>query len=293
MDTLHYHPEKNWINDPNGLVFFNGLFHIYYQHNPYGNNWGNISWGHAVTKDFITYNEENLALKCDMEYDKDGCFSGNSIVIDDVLYVYYTSVCNGRQTQSVAHSKDGYNFIKYDKNPIIATPFEARDPYVFMYKKELYMLLGAQNKVMLFKGKNPFEFEYISDLIVANEFIECPNLVDLGHTFLFKFSSMKTRTDRFFIGDFDGLKFTAKEEVNLNLPDNYYASQIFNYKKDNIIIGWIFNKDYKTDKPYNGCLSVPRIIEFKDKKVITRPYPTLEKFMDNNRLIDAELEEKF
>ena len=129
----HYHPKKNWINDPNGLCFFNGLFHIYYQYNPSSNSWGNICWGHATTKDFINYKEEKVALFNDMKYDKVGCYSGNSIVINDTLYVYYTSVENDKQTQSVAYSKDGYKFIKYENNPIIDTGYEARDPFVFMY----------------------------------------------------------------------------------------------------------------------------------------------------------------
>ena len=256
----HYHPAKNWMNDPNGLTYFNNLFHIYYQYNPKGINWGNIAWGHATTKDFISYKEETIALKPDKEYDKDGCFSGNSIVIDGTLYVYYTSVSNGMQTQSVAYSIDGYNFIKYDKNPIIDTHFETRDPYVFKYNDELYMLIGTQNKVLLYKGSSPFDFEYYSDLLVTDEFIECPNLVNLGNKYLFKYSSMIDRKDHFYIGSFNGKNFIKEKEVKINLPNNYYASQMFMYNNQVILIGWIFNDNYKTDKEYNGVLSIPRII---------------------------------
>lgn len=269
---MNYHPKKNWINDPNGLIYFNEQFHIYYQYNPLGNSWGNICWGHVTTKDFISYKEEEIALKNDMDYDKDGCYSGNSIIIDDTLYVYYTSVKNNKQTQSIAYSKDGYKFIKYDKNPIIDTNFEARDPYVFKYNDELCMIIGTDKRVLLYKGKNPFEFNYISDLINTNEFIECPNLIKLGDKYLFKYSSMIDRKDHFEIGSFNGLKFIKEKKVELNLPRNFYASQLFNYDNKVLLIGWIFNDNYKTDKEYNGELTEPLIVEYNDNKIILKPF---------------------
>ena len=290
---LHYHPKKNWINDPNGLCYFNNKFHIYYQYNPKANKWGNICWGHATTIDFINYNEESVALENNSQYDVDGCYSGNAIVIDDTLYIYYTSVKGEKQTQSVAYSKDGYNFIKYDKNPIIDTNFEARDPYVFLYNNKLYMILGTQNRVLLYKAKNPFEFEYISDLINTNEFIECPNLINLGDKYLFKYSSMVDRLDHFFIGSFDGLKFVKEKEVFINLPKNYYASQIFKYNNDYIIMGWIYNDNYETIKEYNGILSIPRIIYYENNTIKTKPFNSLEKYLNDNKIIDDDITEEF
>ena len=286
----HYHPKKNWINDPNGLCFFNGLFHIYYQYNPNSNSWGNICWGHATTKDFINYKEEEIALFNDKKYDKDGCFSGNSIVINDTLYIYYTSVENNKQTQSVAYSKDGYKFIKYDNNPIIDTTFEARDPFVFMYNNEIYMILGTERRVLLYKGDTPFKFNYISDLATFDEFIECPNLINLGSKFLFKYSSMGDRLDHFIIGDFDGLHFIKEKEVYIKLPKNYYAGQVFSYDNINILIGWIHNDNYKSNKEYNGVLSIPRILEYKNNTLITKPYICN---ISDKTIIDNDIVEEF
>ena len=288
MDYIyHYHPKENWINDPNGLCYFKGMYHIYYQYNPKGNEWGNISWGHATTIDFVKYKEEEVAINNDAPYDIDGCFSGNSVVINDMLYIYYTSVKDNKQTQSVAYSKEGYNFIKYDKNPIIDTNFEARDPYVFMYNNELYMILGTLNKVLLFKGKNPFEFEYVSNLIELDEFIECPNIIRIGDKFLFKYSSMIDRKDHFYLGMFDGLKFIIEKEVLINLPKNYYASQMFKHDNDIILIGWIFNDNYKSDKQYNGVLSIPRLLYLEANNVKT-------KFIcsKNKKIIDLDITEE-
>lgn len=290
---FHYHPAKNWMNDPNGLTYFNNKFHIYYQYNPLGNSWGNIVWGHAITSDFINYKEEIIALNTDQDYDKDGCFSGNSIIIDDTLYIYYTSVKKNKQTQSVAYSKDGFKFVKYDKNPIIDTGFEARDPFVFLYNSELYMLIGTDKKALLYKGSNPFEFNYVSDLININEFIECPNLIKINDKYLFKYSSMIDRKDHFYLGSFDGLHFIKEKEVILNLPKNYYASQMFKYNDMVILIGWIFNDNYKTDKAYNGVLSIPRIIYLENELVKTKPFKTLEKYLENNIIIDNDIVEEF
>ncbi|MCR5307506.1 MAG: glycoside hydrolase family 32 protein [bacterium] len=294
MDYLfHYHPKLNWINDPNGLCYFNNKFHIYYQYNPKGNSWGNICWGHATTIDFLNYTEENIALYNDTPYDKDGCYSGNSIIIDNVLYIYYTSVLNNKQTQSVAYSSDGYKFIKYDKNPIIDTIEEARDPYVFIFNNELYMIIGANKKVLLYKAKTPFEFEYVSNLIDMDEFIECPNLINLGDKYLLKYSSMVDRLDHFIIGSFDGIRFIKEKEVSLKLPKNYYASQIFKHNNEYIIIGWIHNDNYKTDKLFNGYLSIPRIIYYENNTLKTKPYKTLEKYFKSNKLIDNDITEEY
>lgn len=290
---FHYHPSINWINDPNGLCYFNGLFHIYYQYNPKGNNWGNICWGHAVTKDFLTYKEEAIALKTDKDYDKDGCYSGSSIIIDDVLYIYYTSVKDNKQTQSVAFSLDGYKFVKYDLNPIINTPFEARDPYVFRYNDEMYLIIGADKKVLLYKAITPFEFMLVGNLFESDEFMECPNLVKIGNKYLFKFSSMIDRKDHFYIGSFDGAKFIKEKEADLNLPKNYYASQMFNYNNDTILIGWMFNDNYKTDKVYNGLLSIPRLVKYENDKVYTEPYHTLKDNLKDNKIIDLDIIEEF
>ncbi|MBO7085588.1 MAG: glycoside hydrolase family 32 protein [Bacilli bacterium] len=290
---LHYHPAKNWINDPNGLCFFNGQFHIYYQYNPKGTKWGNICWGHCTTTNFINYKEENMALLNDTPYDCEGVFSGNGIVIDKTLYVYYTSIAPAHPTQSVAKSKDGYNFEKYQGNPIIDTHSEARDPFVFYYNDELYMIIGTQDKVLLYKGVDPFHFNYLSDLINGNEFYECPNLVKIGDKYLFKYSSMIDRCDHFNLGSFDGAKFIKEKEVKLPLPKNYYAAQIFNHEGKLIMIGWIANPDYDGMLPFNGLLSIPRELYLENGDLKSKPLEAFEKYLVGNKIIDNDIIEEF
>ena len=123
----HYRPKHGWINDPNGLVYFKGYYHIFYQHAPdYEVPWQQpMHWGHARTKDFLTFEELPVALYPDTPYDADGCWSGTAIVKDDTLYLLYASVLKDEwgkhscQTVSVAYSKDGIHFEKHAGNPVI------------------------------------------------------------------------------------------------------------------------------------------------------------------------------
>ena len=289
---FHYHTKKNWINDPNGLCYFNGEFHIYYQYNPKGKRWGNICWGHATTKDFIKYEEHEVAITNDMPYDYDGVFSGNSIVIDDTIYAYYTSVKAYKQTQSVATSKDGYHFTKCENNPIIDTHFEARDPYVFKDNDNLYMLLGTQDKILLFKANNPFDFEYVGVLVETEDFAECPNIVKIEDKYLLKYSSTLDRKDHFFLGNFINNKFEKEKEVFLPLPDNYYASQMFIHDGKVILIGWLI-EDAQEGKEYTGLLSIPRIVYFENGVIKTKPVDEFEKHMFINTIVDNDIVEMF
>lgn len=123
----HYRPKKGWVNDPNGLVYFNGYYHVFYQHAPdFEIPWQQpMHWGNARTKDFLHWEELPVALYPDREYDNDGCFSGTAIVKDDTLYLFYASIFKPApteksvQTVSVAYSRDGVHFEKYAGNPVI------------------------------------------------------------------------------------------------------------------------------------------------------------------------------
>ena len=119
----HYRPSKGWVNDPNGLVYFQGYYHVFYQHAPDFEipRQQPMHWGHARTKDFLTWEELPIALYPDREYDNNGCWSGTAIIKDDVLYLFYASVRGEEkiQTVSVAYSKDGIHFEKYEGNPVI------------------------------------------------------------------------------------------------------------------------------------------------------------------------------
>ena len=136
---VHFTPAKNWMNDPNGLVFYEGVYHLFYQYNPRGNDWGNMSWGHATSLDLMHWTEQPVALTRDELGD---IFSGSAVIDKDntagfganAMVALYTSA-DAKQQQSLAYSIDGgKNFTRYAGNPVIPNDDDnLRDPKVFWH----------------------------------------------------------------------------------------------------------------------------------------------------------------
>ena len=100
---LHFTAPYHWINDPNGLIYYQGYYHIFYQHFPYASKWGTMHWGHAITKDFIHYQHLPIALYPSKHYDRNGCFSGSAIEKDNKLYLYYTAIQYTKENPEYFH----------------------------------------------------------------------------------------------------------------------------------------------------------------------------------------------
>lgn len=149
----HFMPECGWMNDPNGLVFFKGKYHLFYQHYPYGPYWSAMHWGHAVSTDLLHWEYLPIALAPSEPYDdyqKGGIYSGGAVVGDDgKLYLFYTGtlVKEGKviKSQCVAFSEDGVNFEKFIGNPVVPpTDLVESDPKVWKYKDKWYMIVGGE-----------------------------------------------------------------------------------------------------------------------------------------------------
>lgn len=282
----HFEPEYGWINDPNGLIYFKGKYHAFFQHNPKEPKWGPMHWGHAVSDDLIHWQELPIALKPDMDYENDGgCFSGSAVEKDGIMYLFYTSVSDKYgQTQSVAMSEDGVNFRKYDGNPIIPeSPCDGskdfRDPKVTVIDGKYYMVIGSGKdgigKVLLYKSENLLNWEYIDVLYENRAFgkvFECPDFFKIGDNYVLMFSKMITDINKtqFIIGDFDGERFYPKSFQSPENGPQFYAPQTF--EDDNgrrILIGWFYNWEKKPDPKLNfaGALTVPREVKIVDGKI--------------------------
>lgn len=181
--TYHAMSRYNWANDPNGVIWYNGQFHLFYQHNPYASNWGPMHWGHQVTTDFIKWEHLPVALAPDKTYDKDlGAFSGSAIEKDGKLYLMYTAVSNGLQQQAIAYSEDGgLTFQKDRNNPVItvldlpsnANSSDFRDPKVFKHNDTYYVVIGGKTngvgQLLLYKSTDLIYFEYVGELLNNNQ----------------------------------------------------------------------------------------------------------------------------
>lgn len=207
--SYHLAAPAYWMNDPNGLVYFKGEYHLFYQHNPYSPKWGKIHWGHAVSSDMIHWKHKPVALAPSENYDKDGIWSGSAIVEDDTLYLLYTGHTENKvnektvihQTQNLAMSKDGINFGKSANNPVIKmaphysylefSSKDFRDPYVWKQSDRYYALVGTQYEktkdgaVLLFKSKDLRNWVFINITAIGSKgemghMWECPNLIHIG-----------------------------------------------------------------------------------------------------------------
>src|SRR5699024_574045 len=178
----HYHfmPETGWINDPNGLIYYKGRYHYFYQFNPYYGHWDYMHWGHAVSKDLVHWEYLPVALAPSEEYDdhiRGGCFSGSAIEHDAKLFLMYTGTFNHgsgyEQKQCIAYSEDGIHFTKYEGNPVIYPPEGVpsdlfRDPKVWKHDGIYYMVCGAsRNKkaqALLYRSKDMIHWEFFNVL---------------------------------------------------------------------------------------------------------------------------------
>ncbi|UUL75456.1 glycoside hydrolase family 32 protein [Pseudarthrobacter sp. Fe7] len=203
--AIHFTARNTWLNDPNGLVFHDGLYHLFFQNNPFGSAWGNMSWGHATSRDLMHWTEHRVAIACDEAED---IFSG-SVVVDrgntsgfgttaaPALVAIYTSAYkaaseyNGTQAQSLAYSTDaGMTWRRYDENPVLTRDSaHFRDPKVFRYQGEqgacwVMVAVEAQHqKVVLYRSEDLKSWDFLSEFGPANADAgewECPDLFPLS-----------------------------------------------------------------------------------------------------------------
>ena len=293
----HFKTAKGWVNDPNGLVYYKGYYHVFYQHAPaYEVPWKQpMHWGHARTKDFIDYEELPVALYPDKEYDNNGCWSGTAIVKDDVLYLFYASVRSAEkiQTVSIAYSTDGINFKKYEENPVIRSyPAEGgpdfRDPAVCLVDGKYYLVMATGHqqtkkaRLLLYESEDLLSWKYSSVMSEWDNcmYAECPSLCKAGEKYLLASSVCPHGAKHYFsvkYGSFVGGEFVEEIYAEVDKGPDQYAGQVFvDGKGRNILMSWVSGWRYKgyADKDV-GCLSVPKEVKLVDGKVYIYPIEEL------------------
>ena len=300
--AFHHTPLYGWMNDPNGMFYKDGVWHLYYQYNPYGSKWQNMTWGHSTSKDLIHWdNAHPLALVPDA---LGSIFSGSSVVDhnntagfgQDAIIAMYTSA-GTNQLQSLAYSVDnGETFTKFPGNPIVTTDSEARDPNIFWHEptqKWILTLAHALDKEMLiYSSPNLIDWTYESSFGkgegAQGGVWECPDLFELPvpGTDTSKWvlicninpgGPFGGSAAQYFIGDFDGHKFTADMDQAGVVPTkwmdygkDHYATVSWNNAPDNrrTVIGWMSNWQYAAEAPtlqYRSANTLPRDLSlFRD-----------------------------
>ncbi len=264
---VHYTPAKNWVNDPNGLVYLDGEYHLFYQYNPEGNVWGHMSWGHAVSTDLQNWEELQVALPEIINSDGtiEGIFSGSAVVDslntsgffepgfkNGLLAIYTANVTKGEeqigQNQGIAYSSDkGHTWTYYDQNPVLDIGLkDFRDPNVFRYKGKWKMVVSVplEFKVQIYESDNLKSWSLLSEFGKMGDTAkiwECPSLfpVPVENSTDQKWVMMVSSAGedirftgmQYFVGDFDGKTFTADKQEGVKRIDygkDFYAAIPFN-----------------------------------------------------------------
>lgn len=315
--VYHHTPAYGWMNDPNGMFYKDGVYHLYFQHNPYGSTWGNMTWGHSTTTDLVNWNYEGLAIKPDawgavfsgsavVDYDNTAGFGKNAVV------AFYTSAKSSpwgdTQSQSMAYSLDnGKTFVKYAYNPIVtSSKRDFRDPKVFWYApdKHWVMILAGGQEMDIYSSKNLKDWKYESSFGAKQGahggVWECPDLVELpvegtkekkwvlicninpGGPF-------GGNAAQYFVGTFDGKKFVNESPTQTKWMDwgkDHYATVTFSNAPGGrcIALGWMSNWQYQTVLPtlqYRGSNTIARDLTLyrQDGELLLRctPSPEIEK----------------
>ena len=274
----HHSPAYGWMNDPNGMFYKDGEYHLYYQFNPYGSQWENMTWGHSTTKDLIHWEAQPIAI----EPDAIGSIFSGSCVVDKnntsgfgkgTIVAFYTSA-GQHQTQSMAYSTDnGKTFKKYENNPILTSDIpDFRDPKVF-WNPEIQkwnLILAAGQEMRIYSSPNLKDWTYESSF--GKEYgnhdgvWECPDLMKLQVRGTDKQKWMLIcninpggpfggSATQYFVGEFDGHKFTCdtKPEVTkwMDYGKDHYATVTFDNAPDGrkIAIAWMSNWQYANQVP--------------------------------------------
>ena len=305
----HHTPAYGWMNDPNGMFYLDGTWHLYYQHNPYGSQWENMTWGHSTSRDLVNWKFEGEAILPDA---LGTVFSGSAVVDKNntasfgrgAIVAMYTSAGQG-QTQSLAYSLDGgKTFKKYALNPVITTNApDFRDPHLFWYEptKRWIVILSCGQHMNIYSSENlrdwTFESTFGETYGCHDGVWECPDLMEMpvegtNETKWMLLCNINPggpaggSATQYFTGTFDGHKFTCDTDPKvtkwMDYGKDHYATVTFHNAPDgrHVALPWMSNWQYANQVPtkqYRSASGLPRdlgLFQYKGETYVsTKPSP--------------------
>lgn len=290
--NIHFTPPVMWTNDPNGMVYVNGIYHLFYQHYPEAPNWGPMHWGHAVSRDLLHWKHMPMALYPDelgmifsgsCVYDRENTSGYGTKEKPPIVAVYTNHGRHKLEQQSIAYSTDGIHFEKSYQNPVIPNPgiSDFRDPKAFYnpVKNCWSLVLAAGDRVHFYKSEDLKRWEKTGEFgpegNLASGVWECPDLFQVeaedGRKLWVLIVSMTTTTEdgrcrtQYFLGDFDGDKFILKQEEKeplwIDFGFDNYAGVTFQNLEQPLFLGWAMNWGYANETPtgeYCGQMTLAR-----------------------------------
>lgn len=299
--VYHFTPPQYWTNDPNGLIYLNGIYHLYYQHNPFENKWGHMSWGHATSKDLVHWQHLPVAIPEIITKDTTTWIFSGSAVLDQhnssgfgkdgkapVVAIYTADQPKQqKESQFIAYSNDGgLTYTNYTGNPVVDIhKKDFRDPCVIWLEEQRKWLMAvavpAEHKVQFYGSVNLKDWTLLSEFANQGDtrkIWECPSLTPLyvdGDPAKKKWLLMISSGNpdgatgmQYFTGDFDGSTFINDNPDTTKLFVDYgrtfYAAIPYNHLPDNkqTMIGWLMPFETPT-WPWRGQMSIPRDLSLR------------------------------
>jgi beta-fructofuranosidase len=302
-------PPSRWMNDPNGPIAVNGEIHLFYQYNPYGDEWGTIHWGHAKSKDLVHWEHLPVALYPSRELGEDHCFSGCTVMYEGRPAILYTSIGPGERNAKTGAQQwlalgndDLTQWQKSPANPILTPDIhgtldihEWRDPYAWQMDGVWYMVCGGTHQgsgcAVLYRSPDLLKWDFLGITAQGPERVwECPNLFQLGGKWVLTYSpddednrvryKVGYLTEEYrFVEEFSGI-------LDYGGREGFYAATTFKDEQGRrILLGWMPDSARGTSKAisgWSGVHNVPRVLTLdeENKRLQIKPVPELQSLRD-------------
>lgn len=303
-EQYHFNPFKNWVNDPNGVCWFKGYYHLYFQANPHKQEWNNMYWGHAVSRDLVHWKhlpyvlQPQDALYQDMNL-KGGAFSGSAVVRENEVYFYLTRHEGPQEDgpltkewQTMTCSRD---MLTFDREKVVVEEKPAgaghdfRDPKVFEKDGKWYMVLASnlngKSTILLYHSEDMKSWSYVGPLVTEEDkgstTFECPDCFALDGKYVAVGALMRHYDEhgryqmtRYYIGEWKEEHLEVESFGWYDFGSNFYAVQSFEHEGKRIAIGWIsdfYQEHIEVEDGAYGSYAIPRVLSLKDNKLYMEP----------------------
>jgi fructan beta-fructosidase len=267
---FHFTAPRGWLNDPNGLIFYKGYWHLFYQHNPCGTDWGNMTWGHARSRDLVRWEHLPHALE---PYNGGTIYSGSAICDSQgvaglgkgAMLLFYTFAGKPFDQRLASSSDDGKTFVQHTWNPVLPNiEGENRDPRIFWHEASkhwcmaLYVRRGESDGIEFYTSHKLTDWSFASRI---EGFYECPECFELDGTWV-----LFGADGAYILGQFDGKTFHPETELQkLDQGMHFYAAQTFSHAPENrrVLLAWMRGGSFPK-MPFNQQLTFPTEVTLKE-----------------------------
>lgn len=319
-EQYHFGPFRNWINDPNGLCWYKGFYHLFFQANPFGQTWNDMYWGHAVSRDLVHWTHMPYALEPQPDLWKDpkrkgGAFSGSAVAEEDGIHLYLTrhdgpqdDCGDTMEWQTEAVCTDGIH-ITGERDLIREKPkgasFDFRDPKVVKADGSWYLVLGGCLEgvpaILLYERMGDGSWQYQGPLLKEAHpgirTFECPDFFPLDGTFaaygawmLYRDEANRCQMTRCYIGDFKEKGLQVRSQQWMDFGSNFYAAQTFEHGGRRIAIGWVsdqYGEHWNRKNGANGSFALPRELSIRNDRLYMEPVKECYQLL-GERILKAE-----